>query len=219
MTARPGEGTVPSLHVITDDRILGRRDFVHVAEAVLRAGAERIALHVRGPDTSAATLLRLTEALLRSARDHGSWLVVNDRVDVALVTGSHGVQLGARSLPPAVARAVLGLGARVGVSVHTLEEVGAAAGADWIMVGTIYETPSHPGRGGAGPERVAAAVARAGGTPVLAIGGVTPGRVGEVLAAGGHGVAVIRGIWEHRNPAASVGEYLEVLQSRPKGAS
>ena len=218
MSGPSGGGTVPLLHVITDDAVVGRADFLPVAEEVLLAGGAGVALHLRGPVTPAATLVRLAEGLLPLACDAGGWLVVNDRADVALVSGCPRVQLGTRSLPPHSARAILGQGAGIGVSVHDAAEAGAAAaaGADWVVVGTIYETPSHPQRAGAGAGLVEDAVAVGSGVPVIAIGGVTPERIGELRRAGAHGVAVIRGIWAHRDPAGAVREYLQELNATTK---
>nr|NIP56877.1 thiamine phosphate synthase [Gemmatimonadota bacterium]NIR77255.1 thiamine phosphate synthase [Gemmatimonadota bacterium]NIT85774.1 thiamine phosphate synthase [Gemmatimonadota bacterium]NIU29599.1 thiamine phosphate synthase [Gemmatimonadota bacterium]NIU34648.1 thiamine phosphate synthase [Gemmatimonadota bacterium] len=136
-------------------------------------------------------------------------------VDLALVLGLEGVQLGARSLPPSVVRELLGPEALVGVSVHGPDEAVRAenGGADYLVVGTIFPSPSHPGRSGAGPERVAAV---SGGTrvPALAIGGITPERVRAVLESGAHGVAVLSGIWDAEDPGAALDRYLGALRDR-----
>jgi thiamine-phosphate diphosphorylase len=202
---------VPSLHVVTDDQVLARPDFPELASRMLRRGRGRIALHLRGPWTSGAQLHRLALTLV----GYGESVVVNDRVDVALVTGLRRVHLGARSVPPRIARAILGEGARLGVSTHSVSAVRDAAqeGADWIFVGTIYPTPSHPGDPGRGVGAVKEATRVAPDVPVLAIGGVGPEHVREARLAGGHGVAVIRGIWGALDPLAALNEYLEMLDS------
>lgn len=220
--------SVPRLHVITDDSVLDRPNFREAAAAVLRAGCAALALHVRGPATPGGRLLAVARALGAPARAAGSWLVVNDRVDVALAAGADGAHLGVRSLSVAVARRLLGPGVRVGASVHSLAEAEAAAeeGADWIFAGTIYGTPSHPGREPAGPAFAGDVARAARGAPVLAIGGVTPGRVHNVLEAGAAGVAVIRGVWDAPDPAEAVRRYLEELArgrsragTQPKGTT
>lgn len=205
---------VPRLHVVTDDAVLAAADFVRVARTVMGSGGARIALHVRGPGAGGGTLYATVMALRDDAVRTGAWLVVNDRVDVALTAGAAAVHLGQRSLPVAEAREILGAGARVGVSTHTPEEAARAAdeGADWIFVGTTYATPSHPGRAGSGPEGVGRAVAVAGGSPVLAIGGVTPARVPELRAAGAYGVAVVRGVWGAHDPEAALSEFVHALE-------
>lgn len=212
-------GPVPRLHLVTDDDVLAAADFADVAGALMDAAGRDgtrqagLALHVRGPNTSGRRLHELTSSLAERARAAGILLVVNDRVDVALTDGASAVHLGRRSLPVAEARRLLGAGARVGVSTHTPAEVTEAAteGADWIFAGTIYPSHSHPGRRGCGAEGLQAAVAGAGGVPVLAIGGVTSRRVAEVMAVGAWGVAVIRGVWAASDPVEAMKEYLEAL--------
>jgi thiamine-phosphate diphosphorylase len=207
--ARP----VPRLHVVTDDTVLTRPGFRECAAAVLAAGGAALALHIRGPATSGGPLVEEARALLAPARAAGTWLVINDRVDVALAVGADGAHLGVRSLPVSVARRLLGSPGRVGASVHSMAEAETAVteGAEWIFAGTVYGTPSHPGQKPAGPAFLGDVARVAGGVPVLAIGGVTPGRVAEVLAAGAWGVAVIRGVWDAPDPIEAVRRYLEEL--------
>ncbi|MDP2957448.1 MAG: thiamine phosphate synthase [Longimicrobiales bacterium] len=211
----PGSSTaiVPGLHVVTDDEILARSDFVELASALLRRGGASMALHVRGPRTAGGALFALAAALAGVARPAGAWLVVNDRVDVALAAGACGVHLGARSLPVASARRLLGGRGRIGASVHSVPEGADAArqGADWIFAGTIWATPSHPGREGRGPGFIAEVRSAAPAVPVLAIGGVSEERVAEVMGGGAAGVAVIRGIWDAPDPLEAARRYLEAL--------
>ena len=220
--AEAGAVRVPVLHVVTDDEVLGRPDFPATASALMASGGPRVALHVRGPGTDGGTLYRLAHGLAAEAFGAGALLVVNDRVDVALTAGAGAVQLGRRSLPLRDARRILGADALLGVSTHEDAEVAEAAreGAQWIFVGTIYATPSHADRPARGAEAIASARRVADGVPVLAIGGVTPERAGEVRAAGAYGVAAIRGIWDAPDPIAACGLYLEALAdgARPAGA-
>jgi thiamine-phosphate diphosphorylase len=206
-------GRIPRLHVVTDDEVLAASDFPGIAGALLSAGTADLAVHVRGPGTGGGRLLALASELRDGAARSGAWLVVNDRADVALAAAVRAVHLGRRSLPVSEVRRILGHGARLGVSTHTPEEAAQAArdGADWIFAGTTYATPSHPGRKGCGPEGVRRAVAAAEGVPVVAIGGVDVGRVAEILAAGAHGVAVVRGVWGAADPVAALKRYVEAL--------
>jgi thiamine-phosphate pyrophosphorylase len=210
---------LPRLHLITDDQVLARGDVVTVASRMLEAGGAGVALHVRGPLTPAARLHEI--ALVPCAQSCGASLLVNDRVDVVLTTGAHGVHLGRLSLPVVEARRILGAEAWVGVSTHRPEEAAQAAreGADFAFVGTVYQTPTHPGLPGRGPEAVWEAVAAAPSLPILAIGGVTLDRVGAMLDAGAYGVAVIRGVWLERDPGEAVKRYLEVLHKGVNGAT
>ena len=208
-----GSGRVPRLHVVTDDDVLAAADFPVVSRALVAAGGGGVALHVRGPRTSGRRLHTITSDLLANAAHSGAWLVVNDRVDVALATGARAVHLGRRSLPVVEARRILGEEARIGVSCHTPDEAAGASreGADWIFAGTTYATPSHRGREGCGPEGVHRASVAARGVPVLAIGGVTAERVSELVAAGAHGVAVVRGVWSAPDPVVALKEFLQEL--------
>lgn len=192
---------IPRLHVVTDDRILARADFHAAALEVLEAGGARIALHVRGPRTSGRALHRAAARLLDPARRSGACLVVNDRVDVALVLGIGQVHLGGRSMPAAAARRLLGPDALVGRSVHSAAEAGGDAGPiDYLFAGTVFATPSHAGTAPGGVE-VVRAVAAASPAPVVGIGGITTGRAARVFSAGARGVAVIRAVWDAPSPA------------------
>jgi thiamine-phosphate diphosphorylase len=201
------------LHLVTDDATLAESRFHHAAEAVLERGGSGVVMHLRGHATGGRALhdhaIRLAGAALRT----GAWLLVNDRVDVAMAARANGVQLGHRSIGVADARALLGHGARIGYSAHAALEAGRAAaeGADFIVAGTIYATPSHPEAAGAGLQRIRDC-ASASGLPVLAIGGVSPERVPAVAAAGAWGVAVLGGVWRASDPAAAAGAYLERIR-------
>lgn len=200
--------TLPRLHLVTDDGVLADPVFPDMLERVLECCGAIAALHVRGHETSGARITAAADAASAAALRHGAWLLVNDRIDVALAVRANGVLLGARSLAVSDARALLGAGAPIGSSVHAAAEAVQAEveGADWLMLGTIWETVSHPGRAGAGASLVRN-IAALTALPVIAIGGVTPARVKEAAAAGAHGVAVLGGIWRAADPVAAAAEY------------
>ncbi len=208
--SRPWE--IPRLHLVTDDEVLRGEDFLAIARAVLEEGGPDLALHLRGPGTESRRLHSLACQLREPAKRSGSMLLVNDRLDVVLTLDLWGGHLGQRSLPPGVARRLLGPHRILGLSVHGAEEAaeGKAGAVDFLVVGTIYASDSHPERVGSGPGRIRE-VLKALDIPVLAIGGITPGRVAEVMAVGAHGVAVLSGVWASKDPAVAVGEYLEAL--------
>jgi thiamine-phosphate diphosphorylase len=141
---------------------------------------------------------------------------VNDRVDVALAAGAHGVQLGRRSLSVADARTLVGRGMLIGASVHDGGEgrEAAEAGADFLLAGAVYPTATHPGQPGAGLRLIETLSAL--GVPVVAIGGVTPERAGELRRAGAAGMAAIRGVWDAPSPADAVQRYIEAWQSQQR---
>ena len=202
---------IPPLHVVTDDVLLARSDFLLSARRVLAAGGRRLALHIRGHATPGERIYGLAADLKAAASAAGAFLVANDRVDVALAAGLDGVHLGRLSMAPAVVRPLLREGTWVGVSVHDPEEAQAAgADADYLVMGTVFATASHPGRTGSGLAGVAH-VRAVVSLPLFATGGVTAERVPEVVAAGAQGVAVLRGIWSRDDPAAAVADYLRVL--------
>ena len=210
--------SVPRLHVVTDDAVLASEGFVGRARRVLEVGGEAggaaLALHVRGPRSSGCRLFELVRAIHGAARGSGAWLLVNDRVDVALAADAHGAHLGERSLPVPVVRGLLGPERVVGASAHDAAALAkvAADGANHAFVGTVFPTASHPGRPGIGAEGLAEVVGAAPDLPVLAIGGIDIGRVATARAAGAHGVAVLSGIWSRRDPGAAAIEYLAALE-------
>jgi thiamine-phosphate pyrophosphorylase len=199
---------LPRLHAITDERIARRQDLDDVARELAAAGGADLAFHARG---RALTGLEHYELANRLTGYPTTRLFVNDRLDVALAAGAAGVQLGRASLPPEVARR---LDPRwwIGKSVHDLAEAEAAKaeGAEYLVVGPVYATATHPDRRplGLAPLREIARL----GLPMLAIGGVTPERAREVRAAGAHGVAAIRALWDAAEPGAVARRMLEELR-------
>lgn len=205
---------LPRLHLVTDDAVLADDAFPDVAERVLECCGVRVALHVRGPGTDGAHVYEIATRLQAAALRAGAWLLVNDRIDIARMVRANGVQLGARSLDVADARALLGAGARIGRSVHgVVDAVEAEAdGADFVLLGTIFESASHAGRPAAGLDAVRTTVERTA-LPVIAIGGITAGRVADIGAAGAHGVAVLGGVWHADDPVTAAATYLTAVKS------
>lgn len=202
MTAR----ALPPLHLVTDDAVLANPRFCKRAWAALTTGGSELALHLRGPALSGRRLFTLAEQILPMVTTAGALLLINDRVDVALACGAHGVQLGARGIPSADARRLLGDRPLLGVSVHSREAAQAAPGADFLLVGTLFASASHPERAGAGTQILQRLADL--GVPRVGIGGITPERVGEVRRAGAAGIAVLSGVWEADEPEAAVEGYL-----------
>jgi len=198
---------LPRLHVVTHDGVLARSDFAQSAKHLLQLG-DAVALHLRGHHTSASRIYELAQSL----DTRKGWLVINDRVDVALCVGADAVQLGTRSLPPKRARPLLPESAVIGASVHSADEALAMqeSGAEYLLVGTIYSTSSHPGRPGAGPQRIRD-VQRRTILPIIAIGGITNDTIGEVRAAGAHGIAVTSAVWDAPDPVRAAQDLLAAM--------
>ena len=189
------------MHAFTDANLLALPDFGIRAAAIAAAGAA-VALHARARGASGALLSAGALRMMTLARPPEAAVFVNGRPDIAAAVGAHGVQLGSGDLAPADARRLLPRG-WIGRSVHSPEEAATAVseGADFVVVGNIYETRSHPGRPAAGLTLVTRIADL--GRPVIAIGGITPERAAEVKAAGAYGVAAIRGLWMAADPAAA----------------
>jgi thiamine-phosphate pyrophosphorylase len=198
------------LCLITDRRATDR-PLAPVVEECLEAGLR--AVQLREKDLGVRDLLELAGAL-RSATDrHGARLLVNDRADVALAVGAAGVQRTYASLPVAALRRACGPAMVIGASVHDLAEAADAesAGADFVVFGPVYDTPSKRAFGPPQGLDALAAVAEALEVPVIAVGGITPERVPEVLARGASGVAVIGAILRAPRPGDVTRALLDAL--------
>ena len=208
-----GRRPLPRVHAVTDSAVLRLAD-LGVRAAALASGGSAVALHARdrGSDRGAAVtaLAAVAGRFMTLAHPPEAAVFVSARPDVAAAVRAHGVQLGATDLAPADARRLLPHG-WIGRSVHSRDEARAAAdeGADYLVAGPVYPTPTHPGHPGSGPGLIAACAAF--GLPVIAIGGVTGDRLEELRAAGVWGVAAIRGLWLSDDPARTVALWLQAL--------
>ena len=208
----PAAVVVPVVHAVTTPALLVQPEFVARARDVMAALGPRGAVHLRGHELTARQLFDLACLLREAQAATGCWLVVNDRLDVALAAGARGAQLTSRSMRPDDARIAAdraGFPIALGASIHAVAEARAAeaAGAAWVVAGHVYATPSHAGAAGAGV-RFVHDVAAAVRVPVVAIGGVTPADVPGLRAAGAHGVAVIRGVWDASDAERAATDYL-----------
>jgi thiamine-phosphate pyrophosphorylase len=183
-----------SLYLITDRQQTGGRPLPEVIRAALRAGVRGIQL--REKDLGTRPLLALARELSALARPYRATVLVNDRVDVCCAAGSAGVHLPASGLPVSVARRLLGPDRLIGVSTHSADEAARADadGADLILLGPIFETPT---KRAFGPPIGLGELERARGrcrVPLFGVGGITNERVRDVLNAGARGVAVVASV-------------------------
>lgn len=199
---------VPVVHAVTTDEVIARPDFIDVACAVMRALGGRGALHLRASRITGARFQALAEGLGAVQSLTGAWLIVNDRVDVAMATSARGAQLTSRSLTTSDARRIAP-GLALGASVHDLDEGRAAvtAGADWLVAGQLFATVTQPSQTARGISWVRTLVDSTT-VPVIAIGGVRIEHASILRNAGVHGVAVIRGIWDAANAEQAASDYL-----------
>ncbi len=167
-------------------------DLVHRVRGAARAGVHLI--QIREARLEAGALARLVRACLDAVAGTRARVVVNDRLDVALATGAHGVHLRAVSPAGPVVRSCCPPGFLVSRSVHSGDEAAAVAregGLDYLLAGTVFPTPSKPGASGVGLEGLTAAV-NVTSLPVLAVGGVDGSRAAGVARSGAAGFAAIR---------------------------
>ena len=228
----PGVG-IPVLHAVTNDEIVRAPNFLERARGVMRAMRGRGALHLRAPkmmEERGAAIVELALSLAEEQERTGAWLVINDRVDIALIVCARGVQLTGRSLEVSDAAQILlracernATGAAsmtIGASVHSLEEAieSRLAGASWgvardvIGQAQVPTSQSNARQINDGPELLRQLV-RFSGIPIIVIGGVLPTHVGELRHAGVYGVAAIRGVWDVEHSERAVIDYLSAYDS------
>lgn len=184
----------PPLCLITDESVSGDR-LAGLVEGACRAGCRWVQLRLRA--ATGAHLSWLARRLRLITRACSATLIVHDRADVALACDADGLHLPAAGMTPAAARRLIGSNRLLGRSVHGIEEIRRLKDEpiDYFQFGPVYDTPSKRRYGAPqGISRLADAVAAAGGIPVVAVGGIDSSRVGETLAAGAAGVAVIRAL-------------------------
>jgi thiamine-phosphate pyrophosphorylase len=178
-------------------RMISRSSKTNLNDAIDAAcGAGVRLVQLREKDLDARELFELALDLRSVTSHHVAALLVNDRVDVALAAGLDGVHCPDAGFPPATARQLLGTESLVGASCHSLDGVRRAAesGADFVFFGPVYETPSKAAYGPPAGLDALKQVCAETAIPVLAVGGVTPERSPDCIAAGAVGVAVISAI-------------------------
>ncbi len=180
--------------MISDRRRLGGdAEAALVAQVAAAAFAGVHLIQIRERDLDGRALARIVARAVDAVRGTRARILVNDRVDVAIAAGAHGVHLRGDSMPAARVRALLPARSLIGRSVHSrAEAIEAAAGGslDYLLFGHVFETGSKPGLQPAGLAALAEVVA-ATPLPVLAVGGITTARMTEVARVGASGVAAI----------------------------
>lgn len=217
--------TTARLYLCTDAR-KKQGDFEQFVDAAFEGGVDIIQL--RDKTIEAAEELELLEVLKSVAHRHGRLWAVNDRADIASLSGAPVFHIGQKDLPLRSARKLLHDPTIIGLSTHTPEQVDAAiaaapgrSGLDYFCVGPVWATPTKPGRSAVGLDLVkyaADAVKRAdeetvGGVvlPWFAIGGIDLGNVEEVVRAGASRIVVVRAITEAEDPTGAARALLAAL--------
>lgn len=178
------------LMLVTDDRLLAGRDLVAVCQAAERGGVTAVQVRLKEPAPGALVdLVRRVKTALSIP------VLVNDRLDVALVSGADGVHLGPDDMPVALARRVAPPGFLIGASAGTAEEVETGQEADYWGVGPYRQTGTKEDAGEAlGPAGLGRIIGLAQGKVCIAIGGVVPEDIATIHARGAAGIAVVSGI-------------------------
>jgi len=187
---------------------------IDLARAYLDGGATLIQL--RAKQLGSAALLDLADAAVRFAHPYHANVIVNDRADIALISAAEGVHVGQDDLPPEVARRLLGEGAIVGLSTHTVAQVEGALREpiSYVAVGPVFGTRTKDtGYIAVGLELVGAAAQLAGTMPVVAIGGITLENARSVIDAGAAAVAVISDLLRGNDPRGRTQAFLQRLTS------
>ncbi len=199
------------LYFVTDRKQTDGRPLIDVVHAALDGGVRTIQL--REKDLEGGELYHLATAVRTLTARYSARLLINDRIDVALAVDADGVHLGQHSFSVATARQLLGPEKRIGVSTHSPAEIEAARGADFILFGPIYFTPSKAAYGEPqGLNSLRQAVTQSS-VPIIAIGGIKKEQISEVIAAGAHGIGVITAISIQSDPAQAARELRSHLPS------
>jgi thiamine-phosphate pyrophosphorylase len=190
----------------------GGHEPVSLAETFLDAGARIMQLRLK--DAPGRDFLAAARAIAELCRTRGAILIVNDRVDIAILAGAHGVHLGQQDLPLEAARRIAGENQIIGISTHTVEQARAAenGGADYIGFGPMYSGGLKNIAAGMGLDKLRA-IRAAVRIPIVAIGGITQARVPETLAAGADAVAIITDVVNAPDIGAKVRSILALARN------
>ena len=201
-----------SLYLVTDRPLSGGRDMAWIVREAAAGGVTMVQL--REKECSTAEFIALARELKIALQPLGIPLIINDRVDVALAVDADGVHIGQSDMPYETARALLGEEKIIGLSVETMEEVVAANAldVDYIGISPVYATPTKTDTltpfGLEGIEEVM----RLSRHRCVAIGGMNRDTIGEVIARGVEGVAVVSAIVAAKSPREASEELAAIIR-------
>src|SRR5579863_6538555 len=204
----------PPLLLITD-RAQARRPLAEIIGAALTGGCRWVSVREKDlPEDEQAVLVHMLMAMVRK---RGALVMLHGEARLAKLASADGVHLPSGS-DAAAARALMGAKKLIGVSIHTITEAHAIdpQTVDYALAGPAFETPSKPGYGPEIGRKGLAEISRAARVSVLAIGGINTARVGEVIATGCAGVAVMGGVMRAADPALEVGALVATLEGYPR---
>jgi thiamine-phosphate pyrophosphorylase len=201
----------PPLYAVLDEDLLNM-PASKCAQELISAGVELI--QYRAKHSSSRDYFERCANLAELLASRNTRFITNDRPDIAAMVGAGGVHLGQEDLPPDDARLICGSGLWLGVSTHTLEQVRAAAktSADYIAVGPIFSTSTKEKPDAVVGTSFIREARKLTQKPIVAIGGITRERAGEVYEAGADSIAVIRDLLETRDLAERAKEFLAIAK-------
>lgn len=199
-------------YLVTDDRTDGK-SLVDVVEAAMQGGVTCVQLRRKG--ALGREFVTLARELRKRTELRGVLFIINDRVDIALLTGADGVHVGQEDIHVRDARLLLG-DKIIGVSADTVNEALSAQndGADYLGIGAVYPTHTKSDAGFTGLGGLAS-VCKAVTIPVVGIGGITIANAAPVISHGAVGVAVVSALMSAQNPTAAAQDLTTAIRFAP----
>lgn len=186
---------------------------------MLAGGVDVVQLREKGLE--AREELALLEVFAAAAERHGRLWSVNDRADLAVISGAPILHLGQDDLPVPAARRIVGDGVTIGRSSHSPAQFDAEIAdplVDYVCAGPTWVTPTKPGRPAAGLDLLSHAASVAGDRPWFAIGGIDLSNLDDVMARGATRVVVVRALTEADDPGAAASEFARRLREQALGS-
>lgn len=204
------------LYVVTDRRLSHGLSEMEIARLAYAGGADVVQLRMKTEE--AGDMLNQAKAIKLYADEFEKFFIVNDRVDVAILSEADGVHLGQTDIPVHEARKLTGDDMIMGVTVHNVNEAVTAMndGADYVGVGSIFTTSTKPDAPQGLGLGVIGEIRRAVDIPVVAIGGINRGNIQDVIRAGADSAAVSSAVVADGDPEAAAHELRDlILKVRP----
>lgn len=200
-----------SVYLITDTALCGARGVLDTVREAVAGGATMVQL--RDPHAKTRALVDQSRALVALLKPHRIPFIVNDRVDVALAADADGVHVGQSDMTPTDARALIGLGKILGLSITSEADLDRSdlSGVDYLGVGPIYDSPTKADAAAPMALGGLAAIAELTKLPIVAIGGLHAGNAAEAITAGASGVAVVSAICAAPDAEDAARELAEVV--------
>ena len=211
--------TLPRLYAVVDEQTASRHGWrvPDLARTYLAGGARL--LQIRVTAAGSGQFLAWCDEVVDTARSYDAQVIVNNRVDIAILADAGGVHVGQEDLPVTTVRQLLVDTALVGLSTHTSSQVERSvdAAVSYVAVGPVYQTATkNTGYSAVGLDLVRDAAGHRPPRPIVAIGGITLERVRSVIEAGASAVAVVSDLLVGDDPEGRVRDYVTTLDSLAK---